>query len=162
MTRRARTVYFRREPGSPPPLRLMVKRRVRFNEVDLMGVVWFGRYAVFFEEGAAELGRVCGLSYADFYRDGLRAPMAEYHVDYLRPLLLDEEFTIICTLVWDEGARMNTEYELIKADGTTAARAHTVQLFTRESDNQVCLVTPPLLERCRRRWRAGEFKDLQA
>jgi len=161
MKRRTRSVYFRREAGAPPPIRLTVKRRVRFNEVDLMGVVWFGHYAIFFEEGAAELRRRCGLSYTDFYEAGLRAPIAEYHVDYLKPLLLDEEFAIVGTLVWDEGARLNTEYELVKADGTMAARAHTVQLFTLETDNRVCLVTPPLLERCRHRWRAGEFKDLQ-
>jgi acyl-CoA thioester hydrolase len=161
MTRRARNFHFRRETDAPSPIRLTVQRRVRFNEVDLMGVVWFGRYAIYFEEGAAELGRRCGLSYVDFYQAGLRAPIVEYHVDYLKPLLLDEEFTIVCTLVWDEGARLNTEYDLVKADGATAARAYTVQLFIRETDNQVCLVTPPLLERCRHRWRAGEFKDLQ-
>jgi acyl-CoA thioester hydrolase len=127
-----------------------------------MGIVWFGRYALYFEEGAAELNRLCGLSYADFLETGLRAPVAQYHVDYLAPLRLDEEFTVLCRLVWNEGARLNTEYELIKADGTPAARAYTVQVFTSETDGRVCLVTPPLLERCRNRWKSGELKGLQS
>jgi acyl-CoA thioester hydrolase len=127
-----------------------------------MGIVWFGRYPIYCEEGAAELTRRCGLSFADFHASGLRAPIAEYHVDYLAPLRLDEAFTIVATLVWDDGARLNTEYELVRADGVVAARAHTVQVFTRAADNQVCLVSPPLLERCRQRWRSGEFRDLQA
>jgi len=38
-------------------------------------------------------------------------------VDYVRPLVLDEEFTISASLIWNEGARLNTEYELTKADG---------------------------------------------
>jgi acyl-CoA thioester hydrolase len=159
-TRRARTGYFERVPGAPPPLRHDLRRRVRFNETDPMGIVWYGRYAVYFEEGAAELGRRCGLSYRDFMDAGLRAPVASLHVDYLQPLVLDEEIVIRCSLVWCEGARLNTEYELIKAGGSIAARGHTIQVFTSAATGDVCLVSPPLLERCRSRWRAGEFKEL--
>jgi acyl-CoA thioester hydrolase len=162
VSRRGRSVYFPREAGVPAPLHLTVNRRVRFNETDPMGIVWFGRYAHYFEEGAAELGRLCGLSYADFLAAGLRAPVAKYQVDYLQPLVLDECFTITTTLVWNEGARLNTEYDLAKENGTVVARACTVQVFTNAGDGQVCLVSPSLLERCRARWRAGEFKDLQA
>ena len=126
-----------------------------------MGIVWFGRYATYFEEGAAELGRHCGLAYTDFIKAQLRAPIVQYHVDYLLPLHLDEEFVIACALIWNEGARLNTEYTLLKADGSTAVRGYTIQLFIGAADAQVCMVMPPLIERCRQRWRAGEFKDLQ-
>jgi len=159
--RRARIGYFDREPGSPAPLRLDVHRRVRFNETDPMGIVWHGRYAIYFEEGAAELGRRCGLSYRDFMEAGLRAPIAALHTDFLKPLYLDEEFTIRCSLLWNEGARLNTEYELLKADGLVAARGYTVQVFTDAATGEVRLVTPPLLERCRTKWKAGDFGDLQ-
>lgn len=162
MNRRERTVYFEREPGAPAPLCFRTKRRIRFSEVDPMGIVWFGRYASFFEEGNAELGRRCGLSYEDFIGARLLSPVARYHVDYIQPLYLDEEFTIATSLIWNEGARMNMEYALIKADSSVAIRGYTVQLFIGADDRQVCMVSPPLLELCRQRWRAGEFKDLQA
>jgi len=162
MTRRARSLYFEREAGAPAPLCMKISRRVRFSEVDPMGIVWFGRYALYFEEASAELGRRCGLSFADFFEEGLRAPVAKYHVDYFQPLYLDEVFTISCALIWNEGARLNSEYALEKADGSPAARAYTVQMFTRETDGQVCLVIPPMLERCRTRWKAGDLKDLQS
>lgn len=161
MSRRGRKAFFVVETGAPVPLRFRHPRRVRFNETDPMGIVWFGRYACYFEEGAAELGRRCGLAYSDFLAAGLRAPVAQYHVDYLQPLRLDEEFTILATLVWNDGARLNTEYELVKADGTSAARAWTIQVFTEAQTGLVCLAGPPLLNRCRARWKAGEFKDLQ-
>ena len=161
-TRRAKKVFFEREPNAPAPLQMAVQRRVRFNEVDPMGIVWFGRYPRFIEEGAAELGRCCGLSYQDYIEAGLLAPVASCHVDYLIPLTLDELFTIRTSLVWNEGARLNMEYELVKADGTVAARAYTVQVFIGAVGRQVCMVSPPMLERCRARWKAGEFKDLQA
>lgn len=161
-TRRARKTYFEREPGAPPPLRMKLERRVRFNEVDPMGIVWFGRYPLFFEEGAAELGRRCGLSYQDYIQAGIMAPVASVHVDYLTSLYLDEVFSIVTSMIWSDGARLNTEYELVKADGSLAARAYSVQVFINAVDRRVCLITPPLLERCRARWKAGEFKDLQA
>lgn len=161
-TRRANKTYFEREPGAPAPLRLKVERRVRFNEVDPMGIVWFGRYPLFLEEGAAELGRQCGLSYQDYIQAGLMAPVASVHMDYLVPLYLDESFSIVTSLVWTDGARLNTEYELVKADGTTAARACTVQVFITAAERRVCLIPPPLLEQCRHRWKSGALKELQA
>jgi len=162
MTRRARTVFFDREPGAPEPLRLRIKRRVRFSEVDPMGIVWFGRYATYFEEASTELGKLCGLSFPDFIKAKLRVPIVQHHVDYIHPLHLDEEFTIACSLIWNEGARLNTEYELFKNDGSIAVRGYTVQLFTSADDHLPCIVTPPLLAQCRQRWLAGEFRELQA
>ena len=161
MRRRERIVYFEREPGAPAPLCVTVSRRAAFNEVDAMGIVWYGHYARYFEEAAAELGRRCGLSYRDFFAAGLRAPMVRFHVDYLGPLNLDEEFSVRGALIWNAGARMNTEYAIAKSDGTLAARGYTVQLFVPADGGAACFATPPLLERCRRRWSAGEFRDLQ-
>ena len=151
--------YFKTPPGAPEPVVLCQPRRVRFSEVDVMGVVWYGRYALYFEEGAAEIGRRCGLSYQDFYTARLRAPVVEYHVDYFESLYLDEDFTIKTSLVWHEGSRINTEFSLLKANGQVASSGYTVQLLT-DIDGQVCLVSPPLLENCRRRWLKGEFHKL--
>jgi acyl-CoA thioester hydrolase len=161
MTRRGRTVYFPRVASDPAPLRLRVKRRVRLSEVDPLGIVWFGHYARFFEEATAELSRRCGLGYRDFLDAELLAPIVRYHVDYLEPLLLDEECEVGCAFVWNDGARLDVEHEIVKATGAVAARGCSVQMFLRASDRRVCLLMPPLLERCRQRWRSGELRELQ-
>jgi acyl-CoA thioester hydrolase len=75
--------------------------------------------------------------------------------------MLGEEFTITASLIWSEGARLNTEYKLIKHDNTTATTGYTVQMLTDGTTNEVCIASPELLERCRRRWKAGEFQWLQ-
>jgi acyl-CoA thioester hydrolase len=159
--RRKKTGYFRRVEGAPAPLVVRIKRRVGFNEADVMGVAWYGRYPVFLEEGLAELGRRCGLSYRDFAGADLRAPIVQCHIDYHRPLVLDEEFTVSVALVWCEGARLNTEYTLTREDGSVAATAYTVQMFVHAVSAETCLTPPELLERCRRRWKAGEFSWLR-
>lgn len=155
--RRKKRNYFPPIEGAPAPVKVSIKRRVSFSEVDVMAIVWHGRYPVFFEEGSAALGRLCGLSYKDFYENALRAPIVQIHVDYHAPLLLDEEFTIDAFLVWSEGARLNTEYALIKSDGSIAATGYTVQMFVEAESGDVQLTTPPLLETCRKRWQLGEF-----
>jgi len=48
MRRRRKGGYFPIEPGSPTPLVARVSRRIRFSDVDPMGVLWYGRYAYLF------------------------------------------------------------------------------------------------------------------
>ena len=122
-----------------------------------MAIMWHGRYPLLFEEASEELGRRCGMSYPEFYESGLRAPIIELHIDYYQPLFLDEQFIIRASLLWHDGARLNTEFHLIKQDESLATSAYTVQLFTDHRTGAPCVVSPEMLERCRRRWRAGEF-----
>jgi acyl-CoA thioester hydrolase len=156
--RRKKGKYFVPVPGAPSPVVVRVTRRVSFSEVDLMGIVWHGRYPQYFEEGFAALGRVCGLSYEDFYRSALRAPIVQMHIDYFAPLVLDEEITVEAGLVWSEGARIHIEYALYKADGTLASTGYTVQMFTDASSGTPLLVSPPLMEECRKRWKKGDLR----
>ncbi len=123
-----------------------------------MAIVWHGRYAVFFEEASAELGRIVGLSYKDFFDAGLRAPIVEFHIDFFLPLFLDEEFTVRASLVWNEGSRLNTEYHLFKQDGSIAASGSTVQLMTDARNGEPYYVSPGLLVGVRERWKAGAFR----
>ena len=159
--RRRKGGYFRQSDGTPAPLVVKVKRRVGFHEADVMGIAWHGRYAAFFEQGSTELGRQCGLSYEDFAEANLRAPIVQLHVDYHLPLALDEEFTVKVSGIWSEGARLNTEFAAIKSDGSIAATAYTVQMLIDAESGETCLTTPELLERCRKRWKAGEMSWLQ-
>lgn len=155
--RRKKNGYFESVAGMPDPLTVYIKRRVKFSEADIMGIVWHGRYSEYFEEGAAELGRCYGLSYKDFYEAQLRAPIVQLHIDYFKPLFLDEEFTIKASMIWNEGARLNTEYSLIKEDGDIAAAGYTVQMFIDDVSSDMLIAPPKILEKCRRKWKSGEF-----
>ena len=157
-----RKEYFEKNDGFPEPVSFSIKRRASFNEVDVMGIVWYGRYAVYFEEALRELGRRCGLSYQDYFVAGLQAPIVAFHIDYQQPLYLDEEFTIKASLVWSEGAKINTEYEIIKKDGSVATRGYTIQVLVEaQSTGEACVILPELIERLHERWLAGELKSLE-
>jgi acyl-CoA thioester hydrolase len=158
--RRKKGGYFAFDSSVPRPLVMRVKHRVRFSEVDPMAVMWHGRYAKLFEQANEDLGKMIGLGYGDFHREKLRAPIVQLHVDYFAPTILGEDVEIVGRLVWNEGARMNMEYEIRKPDGKIAVTGYTVQMFVEENGTAL-LASPGLLEKCRGRWRAGEFKALQ-
>lgn len=160
MMRRKQGGYFKAEPGAPDAVSLWVKHRVRFSEVDAMAIAWHGRYLQYFELASEELARSVGLSYEDYFAADLRAPLVQVHVDYHRPVTLGEEIAIQARLVWTDAARLNIEYTIQTEGGETAATGFTVQMFTDATGGAPCFVVPPLLARCRERWRQGEFACL--
>jgi len=156
LPRRKKGGYFPVNPGDPSPLVVRLTHRVRFSQVDPMAILWHGRYAELFEQANEELGRLCGMSYPDFRREKVQAPIVQLHVDYFAPVTLGENVTIIGRMIWCEGARSNIEYEIRKETGAVAATGYTVQMFIDHTGTPL-LASPPLLEVCRRRWIAGEF-----
>ena len=161
MTRRLQASPFAVLPDAPPPLRHTIQRRVMFREVDAMAIVWHGRYAELFEDASTELRRRCGLSYEAFLLAQLRAPVVQLHIEYGRPLFLDEQIAVRASLIWTEAARINLEYEVLNQEGQTAATGWSVQLFTDAATGAPCLLSPPMLERCREQWRSGALRSLQ-
>ena len=140
----------------PRPVVVRLTHRVRFSDADPMGVLWHGRYAQLFEQANEELGRRCGLTYADFRKARLVAPIVQLHVDYFAPVALSEVVTIEGRMMWADGARMDIEYKVQREDWTLAATGFTVQMFVGE-DGVPLLAAPEILETCRRRWSAGEL-----
>ncbi len=144
--------FFKTEVDAPPPLEVSISKRVAYNEVDAMAVVWHGCYAQYFEKASNELRWKCGMTYRAFHEANLQAPVIRFHVEYHLPPYLDELITIKAEMIWTEATRINTEYTILKEDGKVATRAYTVQLFVDSVTGDPCIVSPPLLERCRKRW----------
>jgi len=148
------------EPGYPA-LRMTVTHRVGFSEVDPMGIVWFGRYAVFFEEASAALRDACGLTHAAFFEAGIQPPVVSYEVEYLSPSRLDERLEITARLHGTEAARLNMSFEVRGPDGGLRAVARTVQVFVEAATGAVCFVAPRIWTDCLARWKKGDFACLE-
>lgn len=156
---RRKQPYFETAPDAPAPFGVTIRRRIRFSDVDALGIVWHGRYPALFEEAQTELGHRCGLTYEAYRNAGIAAPVAQFHADYLLPLRLDEICSVTATLHWSEGARLNTEYRIRNGAGKTACTGYTIQLFTALDTGEALYCPPELWDVCRARWRAGEFHD---
>jgi len=149
--------YFPSSKGQPAPLRVQVKRRVRFEEVDALGLVWHGRYASFFEDARTTLGDTYAIGYMDFYKHGVMAPIKKMHIDYHHPLRFQEEATIEAILHWSEAARINFEFIIRDSKKKVTTTGYTVQLML-DKDENLLVVSPPFYKAFCNRWKAGDFK----
>jgi len=149
-----RKPYFNRREGDPPPLRMLVQRRVRFEEVDPMGIVWHGRYPGYFEDGRVALGSRYGIGYEDFFRHGVPAPIRKLQIDYLAPLRFREDFSIEAILHWSDAARLDFEFQIRGADEGLVATGCSVQLML-DTSGELLLLPPPFVRTFRERWQAG-------
>ena len=148
-----RKPYFKPVPGSPPPLRAVVKRQVRFEEVDPMGIVWHGRYAGYFEDSRVALGHKYGISYSDFIRQKTPAPIRQMCIEYLAPLFFEDDMEIEAILHWSEAARMGFEY-IIRKDGNVVCTGYTVQLML-DKNAELLLSPPPFYLDFLKKWKEG-------
>ena len=148
-----RKPYFQPVPGSPPPLRMIVKRRVRFEEVDSMGIVWHGRYAGYFEDGRVALGHKYGISYSDFIRHKNPVPIRQMSIEYIEPLFFEDDIEIETILHWSEAAKINFEY-IIRKNGNDVCFGCTVQLMLDE-DLELLLAPPPFILDFMEKWKKG-------
>lgn len=145
--------YFKPVPNAPTPLHTTIKRLVRFEEVDSIGIVWHGRYPGYFEEGRVALGNQYGVSYSDFIRNKLPVPIRQLGVDYFEPLFFEDEIEIEAILHWSEAARINYEY-IIRRDEKVVCTGYTVQLMLDESF-ELSLSPPPFYVDFMEKWKKG-------
>lgn len=153
---------FKTPPGAPRPLSFTVERRVRFEEVDALGIVWHGRYPSYIEDVREALGDHYGIGYLDFFREGVVAPIRQLHLDYHLPLQLHDQFTIKGELHWSEAARLNFTYEIFNAQGGLATSGHSIQMILDYQSRAVLMVPPPFLQSFLERWQQGFGVDAKA
>ena len=134
-----------------------VHHKVMFSEVDALAIGWHGHALRFFEMAQTALMDKIGLTYRCYREVGIGAPMATAHVDYLLPLMLDDDLTITATLHWHEGARLNVEYRILNQRAEVCVTGYTVQMFYDYFTHEPCFVTPNLVLEMQERWKRGEF-----
>jgi acyl-CoA thioester hydrolase len=149
--------YFRQEADYPEPLLAVATSRVRFEEVDQLGIVWHGRYPSYFEDGRVAFGDRYGLSYHAFRKNLTVAPVVQMHVDYRHPLVFDDVISIEIRMHWTEAARINFSYDIFTSAGTLAATGYTVQLLT-EPGGAVMFVVPRWLAEFKEKWRKNYWE----
>ncbi|MGD2033890.1 MAG: thioesterase family protein [Bacteroidales bacterium] len=114
-----------------------IKIRVRYGEVDRMGYLHHGNYALYFEEGRTELLRGFGLSYKQMEDDGILLPVREMNIRYLRPALYDEQVVLETTLINKPVVRLDFRYVMKNEAGDILAEATTTLVFTDASTRKV-------------------------
>ncbi|MBI4648623.1 MAG: acyl-CoA thioesterase [Bacteroidia bacterium] len=129
-----------------------VEVKVRFSDVDPMGIVWHGNYIKYFEDAREAFGKKYGLGYMDVYRAGILAPIVKLKIDYKKPLRYDENAVIEIKYIDSEAAIMKFEYVIFKQPGNIiAVTGETIQAFV-DTKGELFLTIPPFFEQWKRKW----------
>lgn len=143
-------------PPNPLPLIKSVRRKVRFEEVDVMGVVWHGRYPSYFEDARLALCEDYGIGYMDFYRNGYAAPLVSMQVDYHAPLRFNQTCRIEARLIYTGAAKLNIEYRINDEQGVLTSSGATIQLVV-DDKGLFCPFAPDFFQDFLNQWASGAF-----
>jgi acyl-CoA thioester hydrolase len=96
--------------------------RVRYEETDRMGVVYYSNYFVYFEVGRTELMRSLGVAYRSLEDEGIHLPVSEASCRYLGSLHYDD---LALVETWISGlgkARITFDYRISRLEGDRRAK----------------------------------------
>jgi acyl-CoA thioester hydrolase len=103
--------------------------RVRYGEVDRMGVAYHAHYLVWFEHGRTEFLRSLGGTYRRLEEEGTLLMVVETGVRHHKPATYDDLITVRTRLAELRPVRMRFEYE-VHRDGELLATGFTVLAAT--------------------------------
>jgi acyl-CoA thioester hydrolase len=120
---------------------------VRFNEADPLGIVWHGHYIRYFEDGREAFGKKYGISYLDFYHQGLAVPVVSVQCDFKKPLRYGNQVLVESTLIHTPAAKLRFEFRIFEsATKALVATGSSVQVFVDLKTFELKLTVPPFFE----------------
>jgi acyl-CoA thioester hydrolase len=140
----------------PNAKRITIKTniKIRFGEVDSMGIVWHGNYVKYLEDAREEFGKKYGLGYMDVYNNfGFMLPIVKLDIDYKNQLFYGDEAEMTISIIENPASKLIFEYELRrKKDNLLILNAISIQVFM-NSNRKLELNTPPFFEK----WKSDNF-----
>lgn len=116
--------------------------KVRFSDVDSMGVVWHGQYVRYFEDGREDFGNTFDINYLQFYNRGILIPIVKLECDYKKSLVYGDTALIETTYVDQESAKIRYNYKIYNNDTKElVASGYSLQVFL-NMDRQLLLSFP--------------------
>ena len=110
--------------------------RVRYQETDNMGVVYYANYLVWFEVARTEYLRVLGISYRELEKDGFYLMVAEVECKYKSPARYDDVVRIETWISEMKNSSLTFEYKLF-ADERLLATGSSAHVFTNKAGKPV-------------------------
>jgi len=136
-------------------LKNTVEERVKFSEVDSMGIMWHGHYIKLFEEGREQFGLKHGLDYLNVFNEGYYTPIIKTEINHHAPLTYGDTAIIEAEFVYTKAAKLIFEYKIYsKQSGKLATTGKTIQVFLDKNMN-LQITNPPYFDK----WKQKNFPN---
>lgn len=111
-------------------LKIRTEERVKFSEVDSMGIMWHGHYIKLFEEGREQFGLKYGLDYLKVFNEGFYTPIIKSEMNHHAPLTYGDTAIIEVEFIFNKAAKLVFEYKIFsKNTGKLTTTGKTIQVF---------------------------------
>jgi acyl-CoA thioester hydrolase len=116
--------------------------RIRFNEVDSLGIVWHGHYISYFEEGREAFGKNYGISYLDILKHGYAVPIVKTSTKHLLPLKYGDIAIVETSFKNTRSAKIVFGYVIKNEEDQVVCKGESVQVFTSINTKELSLYNP--------------------
>lgn len=135
---------------------ISIEERVKFSEVDSMGIMWHGHYIRFFEEAREQFGLKNGLDYLSIYKLGYFTPIIKTEINHHAPLSYGDTAIIEATYCYSRAAKIIFEYKVYsKLNNKLAASGKTIQVFL-DKDMTLQITNPSYYEQWKMKYENHE------
>ena len=119
--------------------------QVPFHDVDLVGIVWHGHYAKYFEIARCALLESFDYNYDRMMASGYGWPVIDLRLRYVKPAQFGQNIRVRATLLeWEN--RLRIEYLVTDAaSGERLTKGESVQVAVAIATREMCLVSPDVL-----------------
>jgi len=119
--------------------------QVPFHDVDLVGIVWHGHYAKYFEIARCALLESFDYNYDRMMASGYGWPVIDLRLRYVKPAQFGQNIRVRATLLeWEN--RLRIEYLVTDAaSGERLTKGESVQVAVAMATREMCLVSPDVL-----------------
>lgn len=125
---------------------------IRFNEVDMMRVVWHGSYPIYLEDAREAFGALYGLSYQGYIDNHYFAPIVDMQIQYKFPLRYGSKARVDIVYRPTDAAKIVFEYEIRDCkDNRLYCKARTVQVFM-DMDYNLEINNPDFFLKWKEQW----------
>lgn len=89
--------------------------RVRYEETDQMGMVYYANYFIWMEIGRNEYFRLLGMSYSEVEKNGILLPVTKAFCQYQSPAHYDDLLRLVTSVASLQDVRIVFKYEIFNA-----------------------------------------------
>lgn len=107
---------------------------VRYQETDMMGVVYHANYLVYLEMARTELIHSLGFSYKQMEDAGYVSPVVNVNMNYIRSVTYGDTVTVSIVIAAYSKLKTVYRYELHDQNGALVAKAETTHVVVEKGE----------------------------
>lgn len=108
--------------------------QVRYQETDMMGVVYHANYLVWFEIGRTSFIEALGFKYSEIEKQGVVSPVIDASLSFKTPVRYGEDASVKTWVQEYDGLRVTYGYEIVHENGDLAVSGQTKHVIVKKEN----------------------------